>query len=96
MQAATGIGHLHSNNILHKDVKPANVLLKHQLQEPGGQKRVVAKITDFGISRLMLPEEQNYVSAQLRGTPAYLDPQYMTSYIYTKASDVYSFGLVIL
>ena len=81
---------------MHKDVKPANVLLKHQLQESGGKKRVVAKITDFGISRLSLPDEQNYVSAQLRGTPAYLDPHYTASYIYTKASDVYSFGLVIL
>ena len=49
-QAATGIGHLHSSNILHKDVKPANVLMKYQLQESGGQKRVVAKVTDFGIS----------------------------------------------
>ena len=58
-QAATGIGHLHSSNILHKDVKPANVLLKYQLQESGGQKRVVAKIADFGISREMLPGQED-------------------------------------
>ena len=44
---------------MHKDVKPANVLLKYQLQESGGQKRVVAKIADFGISREMLPGQED-------------------------------------
>ena len=59
LQAASGIGHLHSSSILHKDVKPANVLMKYQLQELGGQKRVVAKIADFGISREMLPGQED-------------------------------------
>ena len=68
LQAASGIGHLHSSNILHKDVKPANVLLKYQLQDSGGQKRVVAKIADFGISRQVLPGQEDLVSASLKGT----------------------------
>ena len=59
MQAASGIGHLHSSNILHKNVKPANVLMKYQLQESGGQKRVVAKIVDFEILRQVLPGRED-------------------------------------
>ena len=77
-------------------MKPANVLLKYQLEESGGQKCVVAKIADFGISRQMLPGREDLVSAQLKGTIEYLDPLYLQNHIYTKASDVYSFGLVII
>ena len=77
-------------------MKPANVLLKYQLQESGGQKRVVAKIADFGISRQVLPGEEDLVSVSLKGTKEYLDPLYLQSYKYTKACDIYSFGLVII
>ena len=77
-------------------MKPANVLLKYELEESGGQKCVVAKIADFGISRQVLPGQEDYVSAHVKGTIAYLDPLYVQNNIYTKASDVYSFGLVIL
>ena len=81
---------------MHKDVKPANVLLKYPLQESGCQKRVVAKISDLGISRQMLPGQEDFVSALLKGTYEYLDPLYVQKQIYTKASDVYSFGLILL
>ena len=77
-------------------MKPANVLLKYQLQESGCQKCVVAKITDFGISRQIRSGQEDLVSAQLKGTIEYLDPLYLQNLVYTKASDVYSFGLVIL
>ena len=81
---------------MHKDVKPANVLLKYQLQESGGQKRVVAKIADFGVSREMLPGQEDAASVSLKGTKEYLDPLYLHSYKYTKASDVYSFGIMLV
>ena len=53
----------------------------------------MAKICDFGISRQALDV---VLSERIRGTPAYLDPLYVDTYKYTKASDVYSFGLVLL
>ena len=81
---------------MHKDLKPANVLLKHQLSETVGQKRVVAKISDFGISRRVLPGQEDFVSAKLKGTIEYMDPLYLQKQVYTKASDVYSFGIILL
>ena len=60
--AAAGLGHLHANKIVHKDVKPANILLKWLLQQDddvtGEQPRcVVAKVGDCGISKHLLEDE---------------------------------------
>ena len=55
----------------------------------------MAKIGDLGIAR-QDTQDQGTLSMVLKGTPAYLDPLYVDTYKYTKASDVYSFGLVLL
>ena len=57
---------------------------------------MVAKIADFGISRQVLPGQEDLVSASLKGTWEYLDPLYLQSHKYTKASDVYSFGIMLV
>ena len=57
---------------------------------------MVAKIAGFGISREMLPGQEDSVSAHVKGTIEYLDPLYLQTQIYTKASDVYSFGVMLV
>ncbi|XP_006348905.2 G-type lectin S-receptor-like serine/threonine-protein kinase SD2-5 [Solanum tuberosum] len=85
---AKGLAYLHedcNNKIIHLDIKPQNILLDHNLN---------AKVSDFGLSKLVGKDESNIVTA-MRGTPGYLAPEWLHEVI-TEKVDVYSFGVVIL
>ncbi|CAL8131671.1 unnamed protein product [Prunus armeniaca] len=90
LDAARGLNYLHSHRnmpIVHRDIKPANILLDKRLQ---------AKIGDFGISRAFATESITHVSTLSKGTLGYLDPEYHNTKRLNKKSDVYSFGIVLL
>ncbi|KAH0653816.1 hypothetical protein KY289_031494 [Solanum tuberosum] len=85
---AKGLAYLHedcNNKIIHLDIKPQNILLDHNLN---------AKVSDFGLSKLVGKDESKIVTA-MRGTPGYLAPEWLNEVI-TEKVDVYSFGVVIL
>ncbi|CAI0408217.1 unnamed protein product [Linum tenue] len=97
--SAKGILYLHREAnppVFHRDIKATNILLDTKL---------TAKVADFGLSRLApaLEDDEepagnaaNHVSTVVRGTPGYLDPEYMLTHKLTDKSDVYSFGIVLL
>ncbi len=85
VEIARALGAAHEHQIVHRDVKPQNVLIS----EEGG-----AKITDFGIART-LSEESLTVAGRVLGTTDYVSPEQALGEPVTGQSDLYSLGVVL-
>ncbi len=85
IELARALGAAHAQEIVHRDVKPQNVLLS----EEGG-----AKITDFGIART-LSEEGLTMDGRVLGTTDYVSPEQALGQAVTGQSDLYSLGVVL-
>jgi serine/threonine-protein kinase len=83
-QTASGLHAAHLAGLVHRDIKPGNLLLA-----PGG----VVKITDFGIARAA-DSAPVTGTGQLVGTPGYLAPEQAMGEPATPASDLYALGIV--
>ncbi len=84
-QIASGLGHAHSAGVIHRDVKPANVMITD-----GGR----VKVTDFGIARA-LGDSTLTVSGSVLGTAHYISPEQAAGASAGPGSDVYSLGIVL-
>lgn len=86
-QLSAALAHAHAAGVVHRDVKPANVLL-------GKDGR--ARLTDFGIARLVGDTTSVTQAGTTVGTAAYLSPEQVKGETTTPATDVYSLGLLLL
>ena len=85
---ARALDFAHQNNVVHRDMKPANVLL-----DPQG----VPKVTDFGIAKRLTAESALTLSGAIMGTPVYMAPEQArgTSRDVGAAADIYSLGAIL-
>ena len=77
----------HANNVYHRDVKPANVLILNT------QSAFRAKLIDFGVARHEYTELHT-LSGSMFGTPPYMPPELGTDQPYDQRSDIYSLGIL--
>jgi eukaryotic-like serine/threonine-protein kinase len=85
IEIARALGCAHQNNIVHRDVKPQNVLIDAEGR---------AKVTDFGIAR-SLDEEGLTADGRVLGTTDYVAPEQAMGHECTAQSDLYSLGIVL-
>lgn len=84
-QISDGLSHAHKNGIIHRDIKPQNILLTKNLE---------CKITDFGISRAYGDTTLTQTN-QMLGTVYYLSPEQARGNVATAQSDIYSLGILM-
>jgi len=85
-EVAEALGHAHERGVLHRDVKPANILLT-----PGGS----AKVTDFGIGKLLTGDTELTSTGQMVGSPAYMSPEQIKGEKLDARTDIFSLGIVL-
>ncbi len=89
IQICKGLEHAHSNGVIHRDLKPHNVML---------DKSGTVRILDFGLARIMDQSEVDWRltrPGQFLGTPLYMSPEQIRGQSADERSDVYGLGLLI-
>src|SRR5256886_7088520 len=82
-QCADGLRRAHANNIVHRDIKPGNIMMS-----AAGE----VKILDFGVAKLR-DAKKDLTGEAVLGTPYYMSPEQATGYAIDARSDIYSLGI---
>ncbi len=92
-QAADGLAHAHQRGMVHRDIKPDNLLVSRSSGE-AGEERLRIKIADFGLAKLA---EGSMITATgtMMGTPSYMSPEQCQGIELDGRSDIYSLGVIL-
>jgi serine/threonine-protein kinase len=91
IQGCAGLDYAHRRGIIHRDVKPGNLMV---VGGPVGGGEMTVKLTDFGIARAIAQTRITQVGSVV-GTAAYLAPEQVRGDEATPATDVYALGVVL-
>ncbi len=87
-QVADGLAFAHSREIIHRDVKPSNIMVAET------EEGLIAKVMDFGIARMPASRVKT-LTGMILGSPRYMSPEQVIGTDLTAATDVFSLGVVV-
>jgi serine/threonine-protein kinase len=85
-EVADALAHAHERGVIHRDIKPANILLTEGM---------TAKVTDFGIGKLLSGDTELTSTGQMVGSPAYMSPEQIRGEKVDIRTDIFSLGVVL-
>jgi len=85
IEIGRGLGHLHKHNVIHRDLACRNVLLR--------EKSLECVVSDFGLSRKVEKNDSGAKTRSVTGPLKWMAPECLSSKVYSKASDVWSYGI---
>ncbi|XP_014254422.1 serine/threonine-protein kinase ULK2 isoform X2 [Cimex lectularius] len=92
-QLAGAMKALHAKGVVHRDLKPQNILLSHSGPKPCPQpSQIKLKIADFGFARFL---QDGVMAATLCGSPMYMAPEVIMSLKYDAKADLWSLGTIV-
>lgn len=91
-QVCQGIGKAHEEGLIHRDLKPGNIMVVAE-----GEHAFTVKIVDFGLAKLTRPEENENLtqSGTMIGTPSYMSPEQCRSEPTDHRCDIYAIGCIL-
>uniref|UniRef100_A0A8C6EH38 Serine/threonine-protein kinase 33 n=1 Tax=Microcebus murinus TaxID=30608 RepID=A0A8C6EH38_MICMU len=91
---ASAIAYLHSNDIVHRDLKLENIMVKSSFIDDNNELNLNIKVTDFGLA----VKKQGRGEAMLQttcGTPIYMAPEVINAHDYSQQCDIWSIGVIM-
>ncbi len=94
VQICDGLGAAHELGVVHRDLKPDNVIVM-----PTSDGAELAKLLDFGVAKLLNREDEDFgfqtAAGSVIGTPAYMSPEQAGGMVIDARSDIYSLGAIM-